>query len=121
MLRSGSPRGAARIACTLALLVGALALTAAPAGAQQSEADVLVAQAILAYEDRRYEEALGLLREALAQDPDNLDALYYSGLALLAQDKPREAVGPLERGRRRAPTDHAVRYQLGAASVALTV
>lgn len=120
MPRSGVPRGAGRGALALALLAGALLLfSPSPARAQQTEADVLVAQAILAYEDKRYDEALALLREALAQDPDNLEALYYSGLTLLAQQKPLEAVGPLERARQRAPADLAVLYQLGVAYFAL--
>jgi tetratricopeptide (TPR) repeat protein len=92
-----------------------LALTASPARAQQSEADVFVAQAILAYEDRRYDDALAFLRQALAQDPDNLDALYHTGLTLIAQRKPAEAVEPLERARRRSPDDLALLYPLGVA------
>jgi hypothetical protein len=40
-----------------------------PAAAQQSEADVFVAQAILAHDAKQYDEALGLLKEALSQDP----------------------------------------------------
>ena len=76
---------------------------------------MFVAQAILAYEDRRYDEALAFLRQALAEDPDNLEALYYSGLTLLAQRKPAEALEPLERARRRAPGDLALLYQLGVA------
>src|SRR5687767_11729492 len=108
MHRCGLPPGAAPAALGLVLAVGVLLLlSATPARAQQSEADVLVAQAILAYEDKRYDEALGLLREALAQHPDNLDALYYTGLTLLAQQKPGEAVEPLEQARRRAPGDLA--------------
>ena len=41
--------------------------------AQQSEADVFVAQAILAYEDKRYEEALGYLRRVAETDLDTPD------------------------------------------------
>ena len=48
------------------LLLFLVVLASLPAYAQQSEADVFVAQAILAYEDKRYDEALGFLREALA-------------------------------------------------------
>src|SRR5262245_18418550 len=61
-----------------------------PAEAQQSEADVFVAQAILAYDAKQYDEALGLLKEALAQDPKNVEALYYTGLVLMAQQKTEE-------------------------------
>jgi tetratricopeptide (TPR) repeat protein len=110
--RSPLPIALVAAACLLALWVS-------PARAQQSEADVFVAQAILAYEDRRYDEALAFLRQALAQDPDNLDALYYTGLTLLAQRKPGEAVEPLERARRRAPDDLALLYQLGVAYFSL--
>ena len=110
--RSPVPIALVAAACLLALWVS-------PARAQQSEADVFVAQAILAYEDRRYDEALAFLRQALAQDPDNLDALYYTGLTLLAQRKPGEAVEPLERARRRAPDDLALLYQLGVAHFSL--
>jgi len=54
------------------LLVGVVLLvlfSAAPVAAQQAEADVFVAQAVLAFEERRYEEALAHLREALALEP----------------------------------------------------
>lgn len=105
------------VAALVAILL--LTLIVSPARAQQSEADVYVAQAILAYEDRRYDEALAFLRQALTQDPDNLDALYYTGLTLLAQRKPAEAVEPLERARRRAPDDLALLYQLGVAYFSL--
>ena len=45
--------------CVLAATL--LAALPAPARAQQSEADVYVAEAILAYESKQYDEALGLL------------------------------------------------------------
>ena len=86
------------------LAANATLLTAPrPAAAQQSEADVFVAQAILAYDARRYDEALSLLQEALAQDPNNVEALYYSGLVLMAQQKTEQAVEVLEKARARPP------------------
>ncbi|HJR02196.1 MAG TPA: tetratricopeptide repeat protein, partial [Methylomirabilota bacterium] len=51
-----------------------LAGVATPAEAQQSEADVFVTQAILAYDARKYDEALASLKEALALDPKNVEA-----------------------------------------------
>ncbi len=90
-----------------------------PAVAQQSEADVFVAQAILAYDARRYDEALTLLNEALAQDPKNVEALYYSGLVLMAQQKTEQAVEALEKARALAPRDPSILFLLGVAYFAL--
>lgn len=90
-----------------------------PAVAQQSEADVFVAQAILAYDAHKYDEALALLKEALAQDPNNVEALYYSGLVLMAQQKTEEAVLVLEKARARAPRDLSTLFLLGVAYFAL--
>jgi Flp pilus assembly protein TadD len=96
-----------------------LATVAGPAAAQQSEADVFVAQAILAYDARRYDEALALLREALAMDPRNVEALYYSGLVLMAQQKTEQAVEVLEKARALAPRDASILFLLGVAHFAL--
>ncbi|HET8579034.1 MAG TPA: tetratricopeptide repeat protein [Methylomirabilota bacterium] len=103
----------------LAAALAPLLLAPQPAGAQQSETDVFVAQAILAYEARRYEEALGFLEEALAQEPRNVEALYYKGLVLMAQQKTEAAIEPLERARRITPTDFSVRFLLGVAYFSL--
>jgi tetratricopeptide (TPR) repeat protein len=83
--------------------------------AQGSEADILIAQAVLAYEDRRYEEALGLLTEALKIDPNNVEALYYSGLVHIATKDYIRAVEALESARSKSPTDLAIKFQLGVA------
>ena len=98
-----------------ALLAGAMT----PAEAQQSEADVFVAQAILAYDARKYDEALALLKDALALDPKNVEALYYSGLVLMAQQKTDQAVEVLERARTLAPRDLSILFLLGVAYFAL--
>ncbi len=92
-----------------------LVLWIAPVYAQQSEADVYVAQAILAYDDKRFADALGYLADALKIEPDNLQALYYTGLAHLAQENPLLAVEYLEKARAHAPDDPVIRYQLGVA------
>jgi len=97
------------------LLAGAVA----PAEAQQSEADVFVAQAILAYDARKYDEALASLKEALALDPKNVEALYYSGLVLMAQQKTEQAVEVLEKARALAPRDQSILFLLGVAYFAL--
>ena len=86
---------------------------------QQSEADVFVAQAILAYDARKYDEALALLKDALALDPKNVEALYYSGLVLMAQQKTDQAVEVLEKARALAPRDLSILFLLGVAYFAL--
>ncbi len=110
------PRAAVPLALILALWV-LLILTAGvvPASAQQSVADVFVAQAILAYDDKHYDDALRLLREALQEDPNHVEALYYTGLVHLAQRRPDLAVEPLEKARARAPQDLSTLFQLGVA------
>ena len=42
-----------------------------PASAQQAEADVLLTQATLAYDDRQYDKALDLLTRVLVLEPRN--------------------------------------------------
>lgn len=98
---------------------GLLAAAVTPAVAQQSEADVYVAQAILAYDGRKYDEALALLKDALALDPKNVEALYYSGLVLMAQQKTEQAVEVLEKARALAPRDLSILFLLGVAYFAL--
>jgi len=102
-------------------LANACLLAGAPtaAVAQQSEADVYVAQAILAYDGRKYDEALALLKDALALDPKNVEALYYSGLVLMAQQKTEQAVEVLEKARGLAPRDLSILFLLGVAYFAL--
>src|SRR5207247_2202520 len=73
------------------------------------------AQAILAYDDKRYEEALSLLNEALKLDPGNIQALYYTGLVHLAQKDPVLAIKSLELARAKSPDDLIIRFQLGVA------
>lgn len=105
-------RVTAVVSLVLFLLAG---VSSSPAGAQQSEADVYVAQAIVAYEDRRWDEALGLLREALQVDPGHVDALYYTGLVYSAQGRMDAAIDALEQARAKAPDELAILYQLGLA------
>src|SRR5215510_7317245 len=100
----------------LTLLAAALLATLTPlAHAQREEADVYVARGILAYEEKRYEDALAAFREALTLAPDHPDALYYSGLTLTAMGRLEEAVTVLELARRQSPDDSQILFQLGAA------
>jgi tetratricopeptide (TPR) repeat protein len=86
-----------------------------PAKAQQADAEILAAQAALAYNERRYEEGITLLKKALAFDAQNQRALYYLGLIRLAQEQPDQAVAPLTTLHRLRPDDLDVTYHLGVA------
>ena len=83
------------------------------AAAQQAEADVLLAQATLAYDDRQYDKALQLLNRVLDLEPRNARASYYKGLVFLAQEKPELAAPAFEDAYTIQPRDLFIRYQLG--------
>lgn len=86
-----------------------------PASGQQADAEILAAQGALAYNERRYDEGLALLMKALAFDPRNARALYYSGLIRLAQGHPEQATSPLATLHHLRPADIDVAYHLGVA------
>lgn len=78
-----------------------------------TEAIVYTDRAIIAYEEQRYTDALEELQQALRLDPDNVDGLYYQGLASIALDRPADAQAALEKAHALSPTDTAVAFQLG--------
>ncbi len=98
-----------------AWLVASLALivNSATAFAQTTEADVYVAQAVLDFDDKRYDAALENLRRALALEPDHVEALYFTGAVYAAQKRPDLAAPYLERARAKSPKDASIAYQLG--------
>ncbi|MFQ5944968.1 MAG: tetratricopeptide repeat protein, partial [Anaerolineae bacterium] len=100
---------------TLVLVVAVLlvALLCKASSAQEAEADVFVARAVLAYEEKRYEEALAALKQALELDPNHVDALYYTGLVRTALGRLEEAAEALEKARALDPKDEAILFQLG--------
>jgi len=101
------------------LMAGISLFLTTPAIAQQADAEVLAAQAVLAYDAKRYDEALRLLRRALELDPRNTRALYYTGLTYLALQQANQAIHPLETLHSLRPTDLEVEYQLGVAYFAV--
>ena len=115
MTRPGTTNHPSGRRLLMVLAFGLLAALASPAAAQREEAEVYIARGILAYEEKRYEDALAALREALALAPDHPDALYYSGLTLTATGRLDEAVAALEAARRQLPDDPQVLFQLGVA------
>jgi tetratricopeptide (TPR) repeat protein len=102
----------------LVLIVACLAVWR-PALAQVSEADVFVAEAVLAIDDKQWDKALDLLRQALARAPGHVEALYYTGVAHLGKRQPKAAIPPLTQAYQAAPNDPSVAYQLGLAYFAL--
>lgn len=99
------------------ILVGSLLLSAfTPAvRAQTTEADVYVGQAIVDFDDKRYDAALENLKRALEIEPDHVEALYYMGVVYMAQRRAAEAIPVLERARAKSPQDVSVAFQLGLA------
>src|SRR6266581_1325226 len=103
---------------TCLLLVAALAAPLGFAGrtsAQTTEADVYVAQAVLDFSDKKYDEALVNLKKALETEPDHVEALYYTGVVLMAKNQPAEATPFLEKARARSRADPSIAFQLGLA------
>src|SRR6266487_3300591 len=108
-------KAARHVVLSIGLVVGLLLSSSLPAGAQRSDVDILVNQAIIAYDDKRFADALNLLQDALKLDPNNVEALYYTGLTYLALKDPSHAVEVLEKARAKAPQNISIRYQLGVA------
>ncbi|MDA0739398.1 MAG: tetratricopeptide repeat protein [Nitrospirae bacterium] len=81
--------------------------------AQESAADVVTAEASLAYDDGNLEEALVLLNQALELYPDHTEALYYLGLIYLKQDKLDESLSALQKAYELEPKSPSVAFQLG--------
>ncbi len=81
--------------------------------AQESAADVMTAEASLAFDDGNLEEALGLLNQALELYPDHVEALYYLGLIYLKQDKLDESLAALQKAYALEPKSPSVAFQLG--------
>jgi tetratricopeptide (TPR) repeat protein len=79
-----------------------------------SDAAVFVDRAILAFDERQYEQALQELREALRLDPNSGTALFYQGLVYAAMNRPADAAAVWERARQLRPEDIDVAFQLGA-------
>ena len=111
----GPSRATLLVAVAMTMVLG----IPSPAWTQPTEADVFVAEGVLALEDKQYDDALVHFRRALEREPDHIEALYYAGVALMAQDKAAEAVSFLERARRKEPDEVSVVFQLGLAYFAL--
>jgi tetratricopeptide (TPR) repeat protein len=83
--------------------------------AQQGEAEVSVAEGVIAYEQQQYAEALPFFLHAVELAPDNARAHYYVGLTYLALKKPSQAIEPLDKAHQLRPLDTNIQFQLGVA------
>ena len=102
------------LALALAIFaVVAMALLPCSIQAQEADAEVLAAEGILAYDAKRYDEALSLLSRALTLDPRNARAFYYLALCHLARAQAEQAIAPLTAFHALRPEDLEATYQLG--------
>ena len=98
------------------LLGGFLGTMASPTFAQvPTESDVYVDRGILAYDAKQYGDALQSFQEALRLAPDNVNALYYTGLTYMALQQHGAAQAVLEQAQKLAPNDPDVAFHLGVA------
>jgi tetratricopeptide (TPR) repeat protein len=95
-----------------------LALSPAIVFAQPTTADVYVEQAVLDFDDKRYEQALDNLRRGLQIEPEHREALYYTGVVNMALGRHEQAIAFLERALAKAPGDVPIIFQLGLAHFA---
>src|SRR5262245_12605913 len=106
------PRPLERILLVLLACAALCAALAPMARAQTPEADVFVAKAIVAYGEKRYEDALADLSEAVRVDPAHLDALHSPERVDIGLGRYAAAVDALERPAREPPVDLAPACQL---------
>jgi len=78
-----------------------------------SEATVHIDRAVIAFEEKRFEDALKELQVALQVEPQNVEALYYQGIVYQTLNRPAEAQAALEKARSLRPANVDVAFQLG--------
>jgi tetratricopeptide (TPR) repeat protein len=103
-------RGALAFLTVLLLLAPALGWTG-------TEAQIKLEQAKVEFSDGRYSEALKLLDEVVAEEPENGEAYHYAGLCMMAQDKPESAVPFLSKAASLISDDAGVHEDLAWARV----
>jgi tetratricopeptide (TPR) repeat protein len=105
---------------TLIQLAAFLALAAvAPVTGRAQEgfetAEILFTRAVLAYDEKKYDEAARDLLKAHELDPGHINVIYYLGLSYNAQGNFAGAEGYLRQGLALEPKNSDLRYELGAA------
>lgn len=87
--------------------------------AQQADAEVLVAEGILAFDAKQFDEARAYFARAISLDPGHGRAYYYLARCHLAQGRPDLAIAPLTTLHQLRPNDLDATYQLGVAHFSL--
>lgn len=87
--------------------------------AQQADAEVLVAEGILAFDAKQFDKARDFFTRAISLDPRHARAYYYLARCHLAQGKPDLAIAPLTTLHQLRPNDLDATHQLGIAHFAL--
>jgi tetratricopeptide (TPR) repeat protein len=77
--------------------------------------EILFSQAVVAYDEGRYADAVRGLLKAHELDSQNMNVIYYLGLSLNRQNKYSEAETYLRGGLEREPRNYDMRFQLGVA------
>lgn len=95
------------------VMLTALMVLAAPVAAQPADVDVYIAEGVLALDNKQYETAIASFRRALERDPNHVEALYLTGIAHLALDRPADAAPLLERAFAREPRLDSLGYYVG--------
>lgn len=78
-------------------LMAAVALLLPLIAQAGTKAQIKIEQAKVEFSDKNYQQALALAKEALAEEPDNGEALQYAGLSELALGLNEEAFGHLQK------------------------
>jgi tetratricopeptide (TPR) repeat protein len=78
-----------------------------------SEEAIYIDRAVLAYADKRFDDALKELTEALRLNGDSYEALYYEGLVYQELDRVADARVALERAHQLRPQSTDISFQLG--------
>ncbi len=86
--------------------------------AQMADSEILVAEGIIAYDAKHYDEAIALFSRAVELNPGHARAFYYLSQCHLARGQAERAIAPLTVLHTLRPSDLEVTYQLATAHFA---
>jgi tetratricopeptide (TPR) repeat protein len=101
----------------LALAMAAALVASPPVVWAGSTAKIKVEEAKEKFSAEDYRGALGLCEEALAEEPDNVEALHYAGLCQMGLKNPAAAVKYLRSAAEKKPGDAGLQEDLAWAAI----